>query len=721
MKYFSCALCGLLPLAAGTQVRAVANPVQKVIELLTGLQSKVIAEGEAAHKTYNEFVDWCGKTSMEKQHEIKNGVSTQEQLEAEILKAASIIEDSNTRISELAGSIATDEADLKAATKLREKEQADFNDVDKELTDTIQTIGKAVGILEKELAKHGAGAAFLQKPTRGMLEFAEAINTLLNAATVLSFDDRTALQNLIPNGQQSSDDDSDDDASAAGMLQQVASFGRQPAQQNYKSVSGGIVETLQAMQEKAEEAQLEGRKKESTSKHHFDLLKVSIEAKLNTEKKEVDATKKILAMQTEHKATCEGELVTTKKDLAADKEYLEKTQQDCMERAAAYQSDITSRKEELTALANAKKMIQSTTGGAAAQSYSFVQVNSVVQGQLSVALTVQQRSGVAAWKRLAQLAHDTRSVALAQLSNRLANAIRANQGAQYHADPFGKVKNLIQSMIKKLTEEAAAEASHKAFCDKEMGVTEQQQTEKQKRVDDLTTAIEEAAAESATLKEETAELTMEIADLEKGQTESTRIRQEEKAAFEEASAALKEGLRGIQMALKVLRDYYGGSSLIQTQMTEQTNLVSSMGDASTSEARQSNQRGAGSGIIGLLEVIESDFSKNLAEIETAEEQAQDEYTTLTEENKVTKSAKETDIKHKTQQATSLDKKASELTADRAQIQEELDAVMEYYEKLKGQCIAKPDSYEERKARREKEMQGLQEALTILGADSEVEE
>merc|ERR1719183_315971 len=141
-----------------------------------------------------------------------------------------------------------------------------------------------------------------------------------------------------------------------------------------------------------------------------------------------------------------------------------------------------------------------------------------------------------------------------------------------------------------------------------------------------------------------------------------------------------------------------------------------------SEASQAEQtqRGAGSGIIGLLEVVESDFSKNLAELETAEEQAQDEYTTLSEENKVTKAAKETDIKHKTQQATSLDKKAAELTADRAQIQEELDAVMEYFEKLKGQCVAKPDSYEERKARRDREMQGLQEALTILEADSEGE-
>jgi len=39
--------------------------------------------------------------------------------------------------------------------------------------------------------------------------------------------------------------------------------------------------------------------------------------------------------------------------------------------------------------------------------------------------------------------------------------------------------------------------------------------------------------------------------------------------------------------------------------------------------------------------------------------------------------------------------------------------MEYFGKLKGRCIAKPTTYEERKGRRDAEIEGLKEALNIL--------
>merc|ERR1719482_1638938 len=110
----------------------------------------------------------------------------------------------------------------------------------------------------------------------------------------------------------------------------------------------------------------------------------------------------------------------------------------------------------------------------------------------------------------------------------------------------------------------------------------------------------------------------------------------------------------------------------------------------------SKASGAGGGIISMLEVIESDFAKNLAQIEEEEAAAQTAYDKLTQENKVTKTVKEQDVKYKTQEFTSLDKEVAELSTDRDGAQTELDAVLEYYEKIKDQCIAKPEPYEERK-------------------------
>merc|ERR1719181_1942222 len=123
--------------------------------------------------------------------------------------------------------------------------------------------------------------------------------------------------------------------------------------------------------------------------------------------------------------------------------------------------------------------------------------------------------------------------------------------------------------------------------------------------------------------------------------------------------------------------------------------------------------GAGGSIISMLEVIESDFASNLAQEEEEEAAAQTDYEKVSQENKVSETVKEQDVKYKTEEATKLDKEIAELTGDRDGAQTELDAVLEYYEKIKDQCVAKPEPYEERKKRREAEIAGLKEALSIL--------
>jgi len=127
--------------------------------------------------------------------------------------------------------------------------------------------------------------------------------------------------------------------------------------------------------------------------------------------------------------------------------------------------------------------------------------------------------------------------------------------------------------------------------------------------------------------------------------------------------------------------------------------------------------GAGGSIIGILEVVESDFARNLAEEETQETDAQSEYDKTTQANKITKATKEQDVKYKTEEYTGLDKAIAELSADRETSGAELSAVLEYLSKLNERCIAKPETYEERKRRREAEVAGLKQALAILNGQS----
>merc|ERR1719428_2372006 len=101
----------------------------------------------------------------------------------------------------------------------------------------------------------------------------------------------------------------------------------------------------------------------------------------------------------------------------------------------------------------------------------------------------------------------------------------------------------------------------------------------------------------------------------------------------------------------------------------------------------------------MLEVVESDFSKNLAAAIAENENEAVQYEKSSMENRVSKAMKEQDVKYKTKEHTGLDKAINEYTSDLEGTQTELDAVLSYTKTLRAQCELKPESYEERKKRR----------------------
>jgi len=263
-------------------------------------------------------------------------------------------------------------------------------------------------------------------------------------------------------------------------------------------------------------------------------------------------------------------------------------------------------------------------------------------------------------------------------------------GSGSKADIFGKIKGLITDMIEKLETEAEADATQKAYCDKELAETNSKKAEKTAEIEKLTAKIEQQAAQSTKLKGEVATLEGELASLVREQAEMDKIRAEEKAAWETNSAEMEKGLNGVKLALKVLNEYY----------------------AKADKAHGSGD-GASSGIIGLLEVCESDFEKALTEMNADEQAAANTYDQETKENEIEKVTKDQSVKYKTKEATGLDKHNAELGSDKGNVATELAAVNEYLSKIEEECIAKAETYADRKARREAEINGLKEGLTVL--------
>jgi len=277
----------------------------------------------------------------------------------------------------------------------------------------------------------------------------------------------------------------------------------------------------------------------------------------------------------------------------------------------------------------------------------------------------------------------------------------AKYGAASGQDPFAKIKGLISDMISKLETEAGEDATEKAYCDDEMSKTVSKKTDLTDTVAKLSAKIDRDAATSAKRKEEVKELQARLASLAKEQTQMDQIRAEESSDYTQAKADLELGLSGVQKALGVLRDYFGGvAAFVQDEQPAKP-------------AKHEPSTGAGQSIINLLEVVESDFSETLAKVETEEADASAEYEKTTQENKIAKATMSQDVKYKSKEATSLDKAVSEITSDKDTTNTELSAVLEYYSRLKDRCVAKPESYSDRRARREAEISGLKEALDVL--------
>jgi hypothetical protein len=185
---------GLLLMALALQVAHAdqVSPITKVLQLMSDMQTKIIGEGEAAHATYAEFAEMCEERSKDLGFEIKTGKAEVADLKAAIDEETSIAAALDTKVEELTASIATDEADLEAATKIRKKENTDFVAEEKELSEVIDALQRAIGILEREMAKHGA--SMMQIKNAGSL--AKTLQMLVEAST-LSMADAKEFQHLF--------------------------------------------------------------------------------------------------------------------------------------------------------------------------------------------------------------------------------------------------------------------------------------------------------------------------------------------------------------------------------------------------------------------------------------------------------------------------------------------------------------------------------------------
>merc|ERR1719221_127829 len=183
--------------------------------------------------------------------------------------------------------------------------------------------------------------------SKDMAGLIQSLGALVDAAAFPAADKQKLLA-LVQAQQNANNDDEDADLGA-------------PAAAVYKTHSGGILDVLEDMKEKAEEQLASLRKAEVNAKHNFGMLKQSLEDQLKFDNKDKDDEIAAKTASLEAKAVAEGDLATTEKGLADSEAALESAKQNCMEVTQDHEATVAGRKEELAAISAAKKVLMDTS------------------------------------------------------------------------------------------------------------------------------------------------------------------------------------------------------------------------------------------------------------------------------------------------------------------------------------------------------------------------
>jgi len=260
---------------------------------------------------------------------------------------------------------------------------------------------------------------------------------------------------------------------------------------------------------------------------------------------------------------------------------------------------------------------------------------------------------------------------------------------------------MIKDLIAKLKEEAAAEADHKAWCDEQLHDNKLKREKKTAKVNKLTAGVEGLTEDIDSMGKKIAELAKEQAELQKAMSEATAQRTKEKAKNTETMQDAAAGEAAVNQALVVLRDFYSSQAafLQHKQVPEM--------------AAYKGMQSSKGGVVGMLEVVASDFARLNADTKASETAAATEYASFMAESKAL-----TKEKHDLEYKTSLAKDEAEFEKGRTEkdlkaTQKELDKALDYQEYLKPVCLEVHVSYEERVKRRKDEIEALKEAKKAL--------
>jgi len=607
------------------------------------------------------YKQFCDDTTVEKQRAIKEANEMIEILQADIQKYEADAARLAKEIAKHDEDISTWEGDFKAASKVREIEHTDYVATHKDYTESIDALDEGIATLKKQAHDVKQAAASLMQ---------------ISASNIIPAESKKVIDAFLAQ-------DPDDENLAVAA----------PEANAYEFQAQGIVDMLTKLAGKFEDERTDLEKEETNARHAFEMLSQDLKAQIGqatsarTEKSEAKAK----ALQSS--ADAKGDLQDTTTTRDDDSKYLADLTATCEQKSSDFAARQQLRAEEIAAVEKAIEILSSGAVSGASEKH--------------LPQLLQSKTSLAQLRTVAQNPNQLRVASyLKEQASRINSRVLSALAMRVEEDPFKKVKKMIKDLIVKLMEEANEEAEHKGWCDTELSTNEQTRKEKTEAVETLHAEIDELEASIAKLTEEITDLTKAVAELDAAVAKATSVREEEKAKNTVTIKDSQDAQTAVAQALSVLKEFYAKAA-------EATSFVQQP------EVFDEPYKGMGSengGVVGMIEVIQSDFARLESETSAAEAEAQKQYDEFMSDSSVDKAQKTKDIEHKSGKKQNHEQALQEAKTDLDGTQKELDAALAYYEKLKPSCVDAGESYEDRVARRKEEIESLQEALRILNGE-----
>merc|ERR1719159_545969 len=286
--------------------------------------------------------------------------------------------------------------------------------------------------------------------------------------------------------------------------------------------------------------------------------------------------------------------------------------------------------------------------------------------------------------------------------------------ARSQEDHFVKVRSMIKDFIAKLE----AEAETKSFCDKEMSAAIGDRDAATAAIEKYTAKINQIETKLKKLAAEIKVLGEQIAELYKSLKEATELREDEKAQNMKTIADASAGLGATKMALSALEKFYNNAFLQQSgrytppNADRDGNTVGDLAPPQLDGEYHGNQD-ASKGIIGLLEVIISDFERTIETTSADEKAAQKEYEEFKEKTEEDIAEKEKSKKEKEAKVADLSDELNDTKDNLKEAKANKKLALSELEELKGMCVEQPEDWEEKNKKRTEEIEALKEAMKIL--------